>query len=285
MLTRFSPTQRVAREGGRIAYDRAGDPGAPAVLCLPSLGDTRAEYRALAPRLLAAGAQVLTADLRGHGESDASFERYAIADHADDLLAVLDHARVERAVIAGCSLSAASALVAAARRPDRISGLLLLGPVTRDLPAGRWMRPLFRPMFAPWWGARLWSAFYGSLFKRTRPADLPAHQAALRSLYADRARRRALVETMLAPKDESHAAWSKVHVPTAIVMGTADPDFPDARAEAEALAAGLGGPTELHLLAGVGHYPHLEDPDAALAAYLGLRARLEPARAASGAGR
>lgn len=275
----------VAREGGNIAYDRAGDPGAPAVLGLPSLGDTRAEYRALAPGLLAAGAQVLTADLRGHGESDASFESYAITDHAADLIAVLDHARVERAVIAGSSLSAASALVAAARHPDRIAGLLLLGPVTRDLPGSRWMRPLFRPLFAPWWGAWMWSAYYGSLFKRTRPLDLEAHRAALRSLYADRARRRALVATILASKDESFAAWPQVRAPAAIVMGTADPDFPDATAEAEALARGLAGPTEVHLLAGVGHYPHLEDPDAVLAAYRSLRVRIEAAHAGSGATR
>lgn len=285
MITSSSPTLHVARQGGRIAYDRAGDRGAPTVLALPSLGDTRAQYRALVPRLLTAGAEVLTADLRGHGESDATFDRYAITDHADDLLAVLDHAGIDRAVIAGSSLSAASALVAAARRPDRIAGLLLLGPVTRDLPSGRWMRQLLRPMFAPWWGARLWSAFYGSLFKRTRPADLAAHQAMLRAHYADRARRRALVATILAPKDESFAAWPKVHVPAAIVMGTADPDFPDARAEAEALASGLGGPTELHLLAGVGHYPHLEDPDAVLAAYRALRSRIEPASVAVGAAR
>lgn len=276
----LSPTSSSARfakaDGGRLAYDDQGDRGAPVVLCLPGLGDTRAEYRAIVPALLATGARVLTADLRGHGESDATFGSYEIADHAADIAAILDAAGVERATIAANSMSAASALVFAERHPERVRGLLLLGPVTRDLPIGKWLRPLFYLLFAGPWAALVWSFYYRSLFKRTPPADLDQHVAMLRALFAAPARRRALLGSALAPKDASAAVIERVKVPMAIVMGTSDPDFPDATVEAEWLRdhLGGGGHATLTIVPGVGHYPHLEDPALTLEAYRALAARV-----------
>lgn len=280
----LSPTSSSARfaktDGGRLAYQDQGDRSAPVVLCLPGLGDTRAEYRAIVPGLLATGARVLTADLRGHGESDATFSSYEIADHASDIGAVLDAAGVERATLAANSMSAASALVFAARHPERVEGLLLLGPVTRDLPIGKWLRPLFYLLFAGPWAGFVWSLYYRSLFKRTPPADLADHVAMLRALFSGADRRRALLGSALAPKDASEQLIEQVKIPTAIVMGTADPDFPNAQIEGEWLRdhlgdpSGKGGYASLTLVQGVGHYPHLEDPALTLEAYRALRARI-----------
>jgi pimeloyl-ACP methyl ester carboxylesterase len=51
-------------------------------------------------------------------------------------------------------------------------------------------------------------------------------------------------------------------VPALIVMGTADPDFPDPAAEGEAIVAALRpGLGTLRILEGVGHYIHAERPD------------------------
>ncbi|AKF09076.1 alpha/beta fold hydrolase [Sandaracinus amylolyticus] len=267
----MTTTHFAQRSEGRLAYVDQGPSTAPAVLCLPSLGDTRAQYRRIAPRLLDTGARVLAADLRGHGESDATFARHDVRDLADDLVAVLDAARVERAVIAGSSISGAAALLAAARHPERIAGLLLLGPVARDLPLRRVLRPLFRPLFGAPWGPTLWSAYYRSLFKRHVPEDLDAHRATLRAMLGDRARRHALVELLRSDRRDVEQSMSAVRAPVAIVMGSADPDFPDPRAEVAALERALTATrVRTTTLEGVGHYPHLEDPDAVLAAYRAL---------------
>lgn len=53
---------------------------------------------------------------------------------------------------------------------------------------------------------------------------------------------------------------SDVSVPARVLMGGRDPDFPDPAAEAEGVAQALGGRAEV--LADVGHYPHLEVPEA-----------------------
>ncbi|UJR78431.1 alpha/beta fold hydrolase [Sandaracinus amylolyticus] len=267
----MTTTHHAERPEGRIAYDDQGPSTAPAVLCLPSLGDTRAQYRALAPQLLERGARVLTADLRGHGESDATFTRHDVHDLAEDVIAVLDAARVERAVIAGSSISGAAALLAAARHPERISGLLLLGPVARDLPLGRILRPLWRPLFGAPWGPTLWGAYYRSLFKRHVPSDLDAHLATVRTMLRDRTRRHALVELLRTDRREVEQSMGAVRAPVAIVMGSADPDFPDPRAEVVALERALTGTrARSTVLEGIGHYPHLEDADAVIAAYRAL---------------
>jgi len=45
-------TQYLTYQSGRIAYDDTGS--GPLVLCAPSMGDVRAEYRFLTPLLVAA---------------------------------------------------------------------------------------------------------------------------------------------------------------------------------------------------------------------------------------
>ena len=47
---------------------------------------------------------VLLWDLRGHGRSRPFRDGFSVRDYADDLLAILDHLGVERAIFAGHSL-------------------------------------------------------------------------------------------------------------------------------------------------------------------------------------
>jgi len=60
-------------------------------------------------------------------------------------------------------------------------------------------------------------------------------------------------------KADTAAIVPKTKVSTLVVMGTRDPDFPDAAAEAHWLADELGA--ESLIVEGAGHYPHTEMPD------------------------
>jgi pimeloyl-ACP methyl ester carboxylesterase len=76
-----------------------------------------------------AGHRVIAYDARGHGRSTAAPAReYGYDQLAADLLAVLDAAGAERAVLAGASMGAHTALALALAHPERVAGLALITP-------------------------------------------------------------------------------------------------------------------------------------------------------------
>src|SRR5690606_2215056 len=109
----------------RIAYDDTGGDGQLAVL-VPGMGDTRVSFRFFAPALAAAGYRVVTMDLRGAGESDATFDSYTPEDMGDDLVALLAELDAGPALVVGASIAAAAAVWAAAEAPERVAALVLL---------------------------------------------------------------------------------------------------------------------------------------------------------------
>jgi len=64
-------------------------------------------------------------DLRGHGYSDIGDGQYTIEGHVDDLLALMDHLAVWRAVIVGLSMGGYIALRAMERNPERFRAVVL----------------------------------------------------------------------------------------------------------------------------------------------------------------
>ena len=103
--------------------------GSPIVL-LHGLTATH-RYVVMGSRVLErAGHRVVAYDARGHGASDAAAgdEGYGYPALADDLLAVMDAHGIERAVVAGASMGAHTAVRAALDAPERISGLVLITP-------------------------------------------------------------------------------------------------------------------------------------------------------------
>jgi 3-oxoadipate enol-lactonase len=78
---------------------------------------------------LADGHQLVLVDLRGHGlsEKPTTPPAYAVAQQIEDVVAVLDDAGLESAILVGSSLGGDVALGAAAFRPERIDGVVTIG--------------------------------------------------------------------------------------------------------------------------------------------------------------
>lgn len=77
-----------------------------------------------------AGHRVISYDARGHGESGPAPDpaAYGYGDLAADMLSVLDQGQVDRAVIAGASMGAHTAVRLALEHPERVAGLVLVTP-------------------------------------------------------------------------------------------------------------------------------------------------------------
>jgi pimeloyl-ACP methyl ester carboxylesterase len=111
-----------------LHLERSGE-GAPVVL-LHGLTATH-RYVVMGSRSLQrAGHDVVAYDARGHGASDPapSPEAYTYEDLAGDLLSVLDQAGFEKAVLAGASMGAHTAVRVAMEHPERVAGLVVVTP-------------------------------------------------------------------------------------------------------------------------------------------------------------
>jgi len=112
----------------RLNTTRAGE-GIPVVL-LHGLTATQRYVVMGSKALERSGHDVVAYDARGHGASDPapSPGEYEYAELAADLVGVLDEAGFARAVLAGASMGAHTALRVALEQPERVAGLVVITP-------------------------------------------------------------------------------------------------------------------------------------------------------------
>jgi len=115
---------------------------------------------------------VFTWDMRGHGESRSAANPKTFrgwTTYYKDLVAVLDQAS-EPMWLAGHSIGATTSLAAAAQRPDKVKGLVLVEPVLLDPKQG------FALRLANWFGFANRIAMAAAAARRR--ASFPTHQDA-----------------------------------------------------------------------------------------------------------
>jgi pimeloyl-ACP methyl ester carboxylesterase len=227
------------------------------------MGDLRSTYRELSPALAAAGFRVADAELRGHGDSDATFASYGDSETADDLIALIEQLGGAPAVVVGNSMSAGSAVLVAARRPELVAGLVLVGPFVRNPPMNPLLLGLFRVMMARPWAAAVWNAYLPSLYAGRRPADFGAYRASVRDAMRRPGHAGAFARTTRTSHAEPEARLHDVAAPALVVMGERDPDFRDPAREAHWIEQqfAVRGGAELVLVPDAGHYPHAQRPE------------------------
>jgi pimeloyl-ACP methyl ester carboxylesterase len=129
---------------GRTARSSPAD-GRPLIL-LHGLLLSQEMHGPLAKALAARGNRVITLDLLGHGRSDRPREMwsYSMPIYGAEVVALMDHLEIERAVVMGTSLGANTALEVAAHSPERLQGMVIEMPVLDNglLPSGLTFAPV-----------------------------------------------------------------------------------------------------------------------------------------------
>jgi pimeloyl-ACP methyl ester carboxylesterase len=128
--------------GGTLRVARAGRPPEEAenvVLAVHGITSSLMAWRTVARDVTGRlDVCLLAPDLRGRGGSARLPGPYGFATHTTDLLAVLDHAGVERAVLVGHSMGAYAVARLAAEHPERAAAVVLVdgGMPYPDAPEG-----------------------------------------------------------------------------------------------------------------------------------------------------
>lgn len=125
----------VNGDGLRISYrvypPKGEETGVP-VLCLHGLTRNLRDFEDLAPKISAMGRKVICATQRGRGDSDFDPDpaRYSPDVYTRDMLALLDHLGVEKAVFIGTSMGGLMTMLTATIAPHRIARAVLndIGP-------------------------------------------------------------------------------------------------------------------------------------------------------------
>jgi pimeloyl-ACP methyl ester carboxylesterase len=259
-------TSYLTVDGGRLAYETAGQ--GPLVVLAHGMGHSRRAYRFVAPRLVAAGYRVVSADLRGCGESTVGWPSYTRTDIAGDLLALIRHLGGP-ATLVGHSIAGGAATVAAARAPELISGIVEIAPFTRaqamQLSAFRsksYRRGAYRMAGTMMGSVSQWLSYLDHAYPGTRPTDWTERQAAIAAELREPGRMKALQAMLKTAPADAGAQLAHVSRPALIIEGSLDPDWADPRAEGEAIIAALpAGVGTLEMIDGAGHYPHDQFPD------------------------
>jgi pimeloyl-ACP methyl ester carboxylesterase len=257
----------LQRPEGRLAYDLQGE--GPLVVCLPAMGELRSSYRLLVPLLVGSGYRVACLDLRGHGDSDATFTAYDDEALASDTLALVEELGGP-AYLVGNSMGAGAAVIAAAERPEAVLGLVLAGPFVRNPAAGRFTVLLYRLMMSKPWGPTAFMAYYPQWTPGQKPDGYDEHRAAVAANLRRPGHWRAFARTTRTTHAPAEARLDRVRAPAVVVMGTDDVDWKDPAAEAAWVGERLGA--EVVMADGVGHYPQAQAPEVVAAAVQRLAA-------------
>lgn len=127
------PSNQLTVNGHSVYAHTGGrpfDPARPVAVLLHGAGMDHTVWSLQTRYLAHHGRSVLAVDLPGHGRSGGE-PLDSVAALADWMVALLDAAGVAKAALIGHSMGALVALDAAARHPDRVESVVLLGAAER----------------------------------------------------------------------------------------------------------------------------------------------------------
>lgn len=249
----------IERGSVNISFEASGT--GPVVLLCHGYGATSRMWSGQVAAL-SGGYRVITWDMRGHGESDSpdAPALYSETATVDDMLAILDRAGADRAVVGGLSLGGYMSLAFCLAHPERVHALMLFdtGPGYRSAEArAGWNEMAERR------AAALEAAGLAALRSAGQEVRASMHRSAVGLARAARG--------MLAQFDARVIdALPQIAVPVLILVGDRDQPF---LAATDYMAAKIPNATKV-VLEGAGHASNLDQPETFNAAVGEFLARL-----------
>ncbi len=285
-MARRPPLQHVRIHGHDVGFRRAGEGNAEMILLIHGLAGSSKTWDDVIPAL-AERYDVIAPDLLGHGESAKPTGDYSLGAFASglrDLLAVLD---VPGVTIVGHSFGGGVAMQLGYQHPELVDRLVLVasGGLGREvswllrvltLPGAEYLMPLWFPKPLVDRATGVGRALGRRNIRSPRLGEFWRSYSSL----AGASNRRAFVRTMrgvIEPGGQCVNAHDRLYlaarVPTLIVWGDRDGVIPVSHGHR---AHELIDTSELMILEGVGHFPHVEAPEVFADALLGFLDATEP---------
>ena len=259
--------QNYESGGARLAYSDAGA-GTPVIFLHPTPLDGD-YWRPMIAEL--SGIRAIVADFRGHGASElghmlpvGGFDRVpdapvlTMAQLGADVLALLDHLRLDQAYFAGCSIGGYVLLDLWRRAPERMRGLAFVCSKPQpDAEAGLAKRVLTITTARTEGTEKLFDGMAQNLVAAATRDRRPEIVAELRARMTLTVEAEVAVQAGLATRPDSLPTVATINAPVLAIAGAEDSAI--SPADMEAFRAAPGG-CELHVVAEAGHFAAYEQP-------------------------
>jgi pimeloyl-ACP methyl ester carboxylesterase len=249
--------------GITMAFTSTGE--GPAILLIHGFPLNHRLWQPQAVALANAGYQVVTPDLRGFGETDAPEGPYSMNLFADDMIALLDHLGIEKAVVGGMSMGGYVLLNILERYPQRVAAAAFV--VTRsdaDNEAGKERRQALADEVMRNGSIVAANAFAAVLFADDTPTTRPAMVSEVKAWMQSNSPQ-GLAGALMAMRNrkDSTLLLPNFYSPAIVIGAGEDKAIPPENSRL--LAANLPD-SRLVVIPNAGHMVTLEQPEAVNAA-------------------
>ncbi len=240
-----------------IHHEFLGDPDARTVLVFSnSLGT---DFRIWLPVFdeLDEDVAILVYDKRGHGLSGSGTSPYAMEDHVNDLIGLVESLGIEKAIFCGLSVGGLIVQGLHVRRPDLVRGLILCDTAAKIGTEALWNSRIAAVKKAgiASFSDSILERWFTAGFRETRRTDLEGYRAMLERQPAE-----GYTGTCAAIRDADFTADAgHINVPVLCVAGDQDGSTPPALVKE---LAGLIKGSTFEIIENCGHIPCVEQPEA-----------------------
>lgn len=249
---------KVDINGITLAYGDRGN-GLPLVL-IHGFPLNRKMWHPQAEALAKTGCRVITPDLRGFGASEVTTTPVSMDTYADDIVALMDHLGIDKAVVGGMSMGGYVLLNLLERYPERVAAPVFIATKAGgDDDAGKAKRTALAEACRDQGITPVVEAFRNILFAPLTLTDNPDLVEEVLE-WLNSADPRGAENALIAMRERKDyaALLDLVSQPTLVIGGDQDQAIP--LDNSRAIAEGVPG-AQLCVLNGGGHLVNLEQPD------------------------
>jgi 3-oxoadipate enol-lactonase len=248
------------RQGYHFDYNVYGEAGKPAVVFIHGFPFSQEMWQPQV-KALQASYRLITYDNRGHGRTSPGDSQYTIEFFVDDLIGLLDHLKLNQAVLCGLSMGGYIALRAVEKYAERVRGLVLCDTRSEaDTNEAKLKRAAgiqtIKEKGVPVFVEGFLKQIFAAKSFETRPEAI---EMIRKIMLAHSPLSMCGTLLALASRTDTTAVLPQIKVPTLVLVGDQDPITPPSAAQA--IHKAVAG-SQLHIIPNAAHMSNLENPEA-----------------------